>query len=220
MQIVIVDPGIKSIGLLFDVQKEIYLIHCEGELDSLFDVAKCCFLKILNEKINFDELALFFFEKQIVFKNILTEGYIRGFIHAKFKKAKFKRLQPYAKNTFCKRNYNYIYKKARSKKILKTYPQEIIDEIKKYKIFVCDNTNITQISNDLINSKKLKLDDIADVALYKKIVEEQNKKKTDSKISKRKMEKIYVNNVNKVVKTIDKTENEVIDETIKREKNN
>ena len=32
------------------------------------------------------------------------------------------------------------------------------------------------------------------------------------------MEKIYVNNVNKVVKTIDKTENEVIDESKKREK--
>jgi hypothetical protein len=53
---------------LFDVQKEIYLIHCEGELDSLFDVAECCFLKILNEKINFDELALFFLKNKLFSK--------------------------------------------------------------------------------------------------------------------------------------------------------
>lgn len=185
-------------------------MHSEGELDSIFDVEKSSFSKILNEKINLDELVLFFFEKQIVFKNILTEGYIRGYIHAKFKKSKFKRLQPYAKNTFCKTNYNFIYKKARSKKIFKTYPKEIIDEIKKYKIFLCNNTNITEISNDLINSKKLKLDDIADVALYKLIVEQLNKKKADTKrkqsesaIHKRKLEKINGNKVTAKNKTED-----------------
>jgi hypothetical protein len=169
---VVIDPGIKSIAILFEQEKQIYLFHNTNFSDILQENKG--FLKIIREKLDVNDNIIFYFEKQFTFKNIYTEAFLSGFLKAVYKNAIIIRIQPYSKNEFCKKEYLFKYLKCRSKKIFKSFPQQFINEFDSYEKFVFENDEQKRINN-LYITKKIKLDDYVDVLMYLLIIKKYPK---------------------------------------------
>ena len=154
----ILDPGVKSLGLKFSQANKAWLFH----FDDIYEISRnSFFLDILKSLKSFGPFELLC-EDQHIKRNCVLEGFICGIISSVLEVLKIFSIPSRLKSTYAKEVYNFDYKKIKSKKAYNTLPQAFRDVLSRCTIF--------EVSRKGLESRKFadlkKQDDLIDIELY------------------------------------------------------
>ena len=154
---IVIDPGIVNLCISYPKQKKVWLFHFENIYDLLKNEE---FKRLLKQFETISNLNIIC-ENQFLKKNLLLQGIICGYVYSHLNINKLFWFQPYFKNEYLYKKFNYKYKKVKSNKCFLKQPIEFIKILNEWNIYELNDTKITEKTFEIYKNIKKK-DDIID----------------------------------------------------------